>query len=452
MIEEERIRQTNILVTILRFAIFFLGLSEIVIIIDYLTHRTHYHGISIVGFSLIWLTFVALYVLTKRGFSVVASHLLVFILFMSACYGAYLWGADLQGVLLGFVITISISTILLGNRYGFFVTSAVILAMAVFWYLQIASYIFPDRSWRIEISEYEDITSYMLLILLIMSVSWLSNSEIHKSLKRARQSEEDLRVERDNLEIKVDERTKELRQAQAEKLSQLYRFSEFGRLASGIFHDLLNPLSAVMLNLTEVRKGTDLAPTTKTYLDNADKISRQMESFMQTVRKQIQTTEVEKYFSPNDEIKDILTVLNFRIAKSKTELVFHSNKDISLYGRALKFYQVLTNIIGNALDALEEKADGRRVLTIKLTEKEFRIIVTVTDTGPGIPADILPHIFEPFFTTKSAEKGTGIGLSTAKEIVETNFKGSIQVTSSKTGTGFTLIFPKHASESLAQAD
>jgi signal transduction histidine kinase len=100
--------------------------------------------------------------------------------------------------------------------------------------------------------------------------------------------------------------------------------------------------------------------------------------------------------------------------------------------------QVWTNLIDNALDAMEPS--GKGVLEIKtLQDKDF-VEVTITDNGPGIPDEIRSRIFDPFFTTKEVGKGTGLGLDVVSRIVKQHH-GSIKVKSVPGRTQFIVCFP-----------
>jgi signal transduction histidine kinase len=100
--------------------------------------------------------------------------------------------------------------------------------------------------------------------------------------------------------------------------------------------------------------------------------------------------------------------------------------------------QVWTNLIDNALDAMEVHEKG--ILTIKTErDKEF-VKVSIIDNGPGIPEDMQSRIFDPFFTTKDIGKGTGLGLDVVTRIVHQH-KGSIKVNSKPGQTAFVVCFP-----------
>jgi signal transduction histidine kinase len=99
--------------------------------------------------------------------------------------------------------------------------------------------------------------------------------------------------------------------------------------------------------------------------------------------------------------------------------------------------QVWTNIIDNALDAM----DGEGTLTVRTTRVDDRALVEIGDTGPGIPPDIRRRIFEPFFTTKGVGKGTGLGLDVSYRVIVTRHHGDVQVASEPGNTRFRVFLP-----------
>lgn len=99
--------------------------------------------------------------------------------------------------------------------------------------------------------------------------------------------------------------------------------------------------------------------------------------------------------------------------------------------------QVWTNLIDNALDAM----GGSGVLTLRARGGEGQVTIEVSDTGPGIPADVLPKLFQPYFTTKGVGEGTGLGLSLAHKTVEQRHGGSIKVLSEPGSTTFRVTLP-----------
>ena len=99
--------------------------------------------------------------------------------------------------------------------------------------------------------------------------------------------------------------------------------------------------------------------------------------------------------------------------------------------------QVWTNLIDNAIDALE----GRGRLTIRTRRDGDQVVVEIADNGPGIPEDVLYRVFEPFFTTKPVGDGTGLGLDIVYRIVNGNHNGQVSVTSEPGNTCFRVALP-----------
>jgi signal transduction histidine kinase len=108
---------------------------------------------------------------------------------------------------------------------------------------------------------------------------------------------------------------------------------------------------------------------------------------------------------------------------------------IEAYGSELN--QVWTNLINNAIDAL----DGKGEITVRTRTDDPWVVVEVEDNGPGIPEEIQPHVFDPFFTTKPPGSGTGLGLSICHTIVVEKHGGRIDVTSRPGSTRFEVRLP-----------
>lgn len=118
--------------------------------------------------------------------------------------------------------------------------------------------------------------------------------------------------------------------------------------------------------------------------------------------------------------------------------VIRCEGDCCLTGDETQLSQLLLNLILNAYYAMAENGG---TLTLTMETADAFAILTVADTGVGIPAEALPHIFEPFFTTRESGKGTGLGLAIVHQVVESH-QGDIQVESTVgKGTVFTLCFP-----------
>jgi len=134
-------------------------------------------------------------------------------------------------------------------------------------------------------------------------------------------------------------------------------------------------------------------------------------------------------------IEDTIILLKHKLKEIDVSVEFaESLYGVVAAGRDLN--QVWTNLIDNAADAM----DGQGKLTITARNDGGEVVVTIADTGTGIPDEVASRIFDPFFTTKEPGKGTGLGLHTVHNIV-TRSGGTITVTTSPTGTAFVVRLP-----------
>jgi signal transduction histidine kinase len=143
----------------------------------------------------------------------------------------------------------------------------------------------------------------------------------------------------------------------------------------------------------------------------------------------------------HDGIRNTISILQYKLRKGNIEL--EEQYDASLPPlRALigELNQVWTNLIDNALDAMEVNKRGK--LSIKTERDKDCLKVIITDDGPGIPADIIAKIYDPFFTTKEPGKGTGLGLDIVSQIVRQH-KGYLNVESKPGETRFIVSLPIH---------
>lgn len=138
---------------------------------------------------------------------------------------------------------------------------------------------------------------------------------------------------------------------------------------------------------------------------------------------------------PTSGIEDTLILLRHKLVDIDVRLDFEDGlPTVEAPGRDLN--QVWTNLIDNAADAME----GRGTLTLTARRDDDHVVVTISDTGPGIPEDQLARIFDPFFTTKEPGKGSGLGLHTVHNIVHRS-GGDIKVSSDGSGTTFEVRLP-----------
>lgn len=138
-------------------------------------------------------------------------------------------------------------------------------------------------------------------------------------------------------------------------------------------------------------------------------------------------------------IRNTLTMLNYKLRKGNIEVKEDFDLKLPLVkALAGELNQVWTNIIDNAVDAME--VNGKGLLTIRTQLDGDFVCVYIKDNGTGIPQDVQSQVFDPFFTTKDMGKGTGLGLDVVTRIIRQH-NGSVKVTSEPGNTEFTVCFP-----------
>jgi signal transduction histidine kinase len=434
--DEDLQRKEYILNVILIGSIVMLAILDASVLFYSIKDGATYSGIPFTAFSALPAFFIFLYALSRRGFSGIASYLLIAAYLVSDSYAAYRWGVGVQMVLIAYALIIVMATILCGTKFGFFVTSVIAAFITPLWDAQIHGVIATHAQ---HLSA-DDAVVFSILYFLIMIVAWLYNREIERSLRRAKSSEQALKEERDSLEIKVVERTDELRRAQLDKVRQLNRLAELGQLSSGLFHDILNLLTALSL-----RADADEAKDPS--LTSALKTTKQIEGFMQAVRKQIRGVREEELFSLTQGVSHAIQLAHYQANKECVGIVFDHDPhaDIIHFDAPFKFQEIVINLLLNAIESYEglPRVGSRvQIVTITLEEHDGMATLRVRDNGCGMTPTVRAHLFEPFFTTKSGVKGIGIGLPTIKKIIEEDMSGTIAVESEPgRGTLFTVIFP-----------
>lgn len=237
------------------------------------------------------------------------------------------------------------------------------------------------------------------------------------------------------LEEKVEERTQMLIHAD--------RLATVGTMVSSIVHEISSPLTFIKANqetflfaYNKIKdKLTDseavsvfenfILPGVKDSLSGINRIEDLLKSFRRFYKK-------EHVITVNDIhsiINEVRNLTYYGIKKGSVDFSFEIDHDDthSVKCNRQELIQVLTNIVNNAIDALDESNSQSKELKIKVNSDVSYITFIISNNGPAIPEDILNKIFNPFFTTKREDKGTGLGLSIVHQIIKI-MGGSVSVT------------------------
>jgi signal transduction histidine kinase len=230
-----------------------------------------------------------------------------------------------------------------------------------------------------------------------------------------------------------------------------------GRLVAGIAHEINNPVNAVINSLgplegivkqlgqTSDVEAAELARSAEEMLTVVQRGAARTKAIVQALHNYSRGEEsVQREVHLARSVEDTLDLLRHRLRNVK--VVKEVDPAARILGLPGQIDQVLMNLLTNAVQALGEKGGEVRVAA---EAKRDTVVVTVTDNGPGIPAEVLPRIFDPFFTTKDVGEGSGLGLSIVHGIVERH-GGHIDVDSSSgVGTTFRLTFPRAGAAAAA---
>ena len=247
-------------------------------------------------------------------------------------------------------------------------------------------------------------------------------------LDQVQERDKQLRDWADDLNVRVEERTAQLQEANR-KLETTYKqlvmsekLASIGEITAGVAHEINNPVAVIQGNVDVVRLTLgEQAESVKTELDLID---RQIMRIGGIVGKLLQFArpsdygKFEEYVNLRDVTQDSLGLVDHVYASRDIDvkLEFGNVPDVKINPSELQ--QVIINLIINAVQAM----DGKGTLTIQshVLEREGKngVCLAFHDSGPGISEDTINTIFDPFFTTKRA-KGTGLGLSISQTIIQT---------------------------------
>jgi two-component system NtrC family sensor kinase len=334
---------------------------------------------------------------------------------------------------------------------------------------------FPEDMCMIHIPILSDIEILGLLHVLIpekqkksfldeTSILNLVASKIGSGLKR-KQLERELQQYADNLEKTVKRRTDELREKDLQ-LIQSGKLATLGEMATGIAHEINQPLGAISLIVQGLQKAKELGK-----LDDAilcEKL-KSINSQVGRINKIIQhlrvfgrnASDAEEKININKPMTDVFDLIGRQLEHHCISVEFSLDTGLFVLADATRLEQVFLNIIGNARDALDEQektvnqfrqmgtppswvTHWEKKIIIRTYQRANRVIVDIEDNAGGIPRHILDKIFEPFYTTKEVGKGTGLGLYISYGIIR-DLGGEIQVnTTPGVGSVFSVILPAAA--------
>lgn len=199
------------------------------------------------------------------------------------------------------------------------------------------------------------------------------------------------------------------------------RLAAIGVLASGIAHELNNPLQAIAGRAQLAARDPSMGQETRADLDLIQKESARASNIIRNLsRFSRQEAVAPSLLRLRDVVASVIELRQRRLDELGIHLVVEDVSERYVNGVLAEFQQVLLNFVVNAEQVMGSMKRGQRLLTIRTRDLGDRVYCEVEDTGPGVAVEDEPKLFQPFFTTKPVGEGTGLGLSVSHNIIESN--------------------------------
>ena len=283
----------------------------------------------------------------------------------------------------------------------------------------------------------------------------LVSTQLDTLLDNVQERDQRLREWADELESRVESRTQALSQANqrleatTKQLVISEKLASIGEITASVAHEINNPVAVIQGNIDVIRDELgDAASPLKTEFSL---LYEQIQRINTLVNKLLQFARPEEYadtvnhHSPNEVVRDSLPLVQHLLGKVKIELLLELSATRLVAINRTELQQILINLIVNAIHAMQN--GGQLNIKTKNHESDgvIGVMIIISDSGSGMPAEVLERVFDPFFTTKQTE-GTGLGLSITQKLV-TRSGGHIRV-ESKIGQGTTFyVFLESAGDS-----
>ena len=231
------------------------------------------------------------------------------------------------------------------------------------------------------------------------------------------------------------------------------RQAAMGEMLSNIAHQWrqpLNALSLVLANLVDSSRFGELdANALEGAMSDANRLIQQMSGTINDFRNFVEPTKERRAFAAVDQVREAIDLVEASFLHAGITIEVEAVDDVTLFGFANEYSQVLLNVLANARQAIEERDGEHGRIVVRVSRRDGLGCVTVRDNGGGIPGDVLDRMFEPYFSTKPS--GTGIGLYMSRQIAEQSLGGRLEGTNVDGGAEFTLLTPLADGPGLEEA-
>ncbi len=290
---------------------------------------------------------------------------------------------------------------------------------------------YSDTQWIVII-----VTAFVLFLSLYFTFMIAKNFQrllqnlSHIVEKRKRESEK----MQEELEKRVNEAVERAREKD-HIMYQHARLASMGEMIGNIAHQWRQPLNALTLLIQSFGTKSLSGKLDQTFIDKqvneGMRLAVSMSDTIEDFRNFFSPSKEKEHFNLCKSIHDTLEMSSFFCKDENIDIQVHCDEDITIYGYANEFSQVILNFINNARDNFKHRhihEDKKIEITIKESKGERPTVnIYFADNGGGIEEHIIDRVFEPYFTTKHKATGTGIGLYMSKQIIEAQMNGLVSV-------------------------
>lgn len=409
--------------------------------------------------------------LRKIKFDKIRELIILICILLSIAIMTFFWGYNLEYMLMPCLVWSAFRF----GQMGTSVLTTIITLMAILGTVQGTSS-FAKSSLNQSLTLLQSFITIVVWMTLVLTAVIAERNQATNDLKLALENEAKLADDARKTANQLEDTLGKLKTTQSQMIHS-EKMSSLGQLVAGIAHEINNPVNFIYGNLNYISEYTNnllelvnlyqqVYPHPGTLI--TDKIEDiELEFIKDDSRKLISSLEVGaerirdivlnlrnfsridqgelKYVNIHEGIDSTLIILQSKIKsrgeKSAINLIrnYGNLPDIECYAGQLN--QVFMNILGNAIDAIDNDKEGIIKITTEVIDSDW-IKVIIADNGPGIPDEIQPKLFDPFFTTKPVGEGTGLGLSISYQIIVEKHNGQISCVSEiGKGTQFIITIP-----------
>jgi PAS domain S-box-containing protein len=197
------------------------------------------------------------------------------------------------------------------------------------------------------------------------------------------------------------------------------KMAMLGELLSGLAHELSNPLMVVLTQVNLIERFADAGPVAERAHTIAGQVERATQIAMRVISFVRDYPPEQSLVALNDVVREVVELFGYSLRHARVDVALELAEGLpSIWADPHRLHELLAHLISNAVQAMRGRP-APRLVTVRTAAAPdtARVALEVSDTGPGVSAEVRAHLFEPFFSTKPTDVGTGLGLFVCQEIV-----------------------------------